>query len=231
MMLGLMLAILVPVAGLHAQENHVMPPPANPTWTPTITPSFAAATRPSEGLTCALNATIYDVRISATEIGTLDVDALNKAAGTPADFERALSSLGATRPLYRTDQTVRLASDTIMISTQTPIVTGSHTNSQGDVINDVTYQQTGAIFNIAGKSDADDKVDFDLQIRLSTISDSNTATAPNTKASVIRAVTMSHKGAVAAKTPFVVLTADAASTDEHGMAVVYVARVTIGTPQ
>jgi hypothetical protein len=259
MMLGLVLIALLPVAVLQAQENPAAPPdagapvrfgPAATAGDPTSRPVSPGRRQPvshfdavgagmagqsipalGEGPTCSLDATIYDVRLPAEKIGRLDPDALSNAAATPADFEKALADLGTTRPLYHTDQTVRLASDSIRIGTQTPIVTGSRTDINGHVINTVTYQQTGAIFTIAGKGTAADKMDLDLQIQLSTVSDSSAAVSPNVKASLFRTATMSHKGAVDAKTPFVVLSADAASVDENGKAVVYIARITLGVPQ
>jgi beta-lactamase regulating signal transducer with metallopeptidase domain len=184
-----------------------------------------------QGPTCALDATIYDVRLPVDKIGRLDPDALAKAAATPADFEKALADLGTMRPLYHADQTVRLASDTISIGAQTPFITGSRTDANGHAINTVTYQQTGAIFTIAGRSQAAGKVDLDLQIQLSTTASSSAEIAPNVKASLFRTATMSHKGDVDAKTPFVLVSADAATTDENGNAVVYIARITLGIPQ
>jgi beta-lactamase regulating signal transducer with metallopeptidase domain len=184
-----------------------------------------------EGPTCALDATIYDIRIPADKIGRLDPEALGNAAVTPADFEKALADLGTMRPLYHTDQTVRLASDTITIGAQTPFVTGSRSDATGRAINTIQYQQTGAIFMIAGKTNAFGKVDLDLQIQLSTTASTAADIAPNVKASLFRTATMLHKGDVTAKTPFVVLSADAATTDENGKAVVYIARITLGVPQ
>jgi len=184
-----------------------------------------------EGPTCAFSATIYDVRLPADKIGLIDRDVLNAAAATPAAFEKALAELGTARPLYHTDQTVRLASDTITIGTQTPIVTSSRMDNNGRALNSIQYQQTGANFAIAGKHDDADRIECDLQIQLSAVAASSEEIAPNVKASLFRTATMSHKGAVRAKEPFVVLSADAASADENGKAVVYIARITLGAPQ
>jgi beta-lactamase regulating signal transducer with metallopeptidase domain len=184
-----------------------------------------------EGPTCPFSATIYDVRLAPDKIGLIDLDTLDRAAATPAEFEKALAELGASKPLYHTDQTVRLASDSITIGTQTPIITSSHTDANGHAINSLQYQTTGAIFSIAGKSSDMEKIECDLKIELSTVAASSASIAENVKASLFRTSTLSHKGVVDAKKPFVVLSADAASTDENGKAVVYVARITLGAPQ
>ena len=153
------------------------------------------------------------------------------AAAAPAGFEKALAELGTVRPLYHTDQTVRLASDTIMIGTSVPVVTNSQTTAAGHVINSVRYQSTGAAFSIAGKSGGPDKLECDLKIELSTISGNAQKGASNVSASLFRTATLSHKGAVHAKRPFVILSADAANTDDSGKAVAYVARIVLGTPE
>jgi beta-lactamase regulating signal transducer with metallopeptidase domain len=193
--------------------------------------SGEAAPALGEGPTVAFGATIYDVRIPADKIGLIDRDALNAAAATPAEFEKALAALGTTKPLYHTDQTVRLSSDTITIGTQTPIVTSSRMDERGRAINSIQYQQTGAVFSIAGQRDDTDRMECDLKIQLSAVAPSSAALAGDVKAPLMRSATMSHKGEVQAKKPFVILSADAASTDENDKAVVYIARVTLGTPQ
>jgi hypothetical protein len=118
-----------------------------------------------------------------------------------------------------------------MIGTQTPIIVSSRQDSAGRAVNSVQYQNTGARFAIAGKSTDAGKIECDVKIDLSTISNSSAEIAPNVKASLFRTATMSHKGPVEVKKPFVVLSADAASTDEDGKAVVYIARITLGAPQ
>jgi beta-lactamase regulating signal transducer with metallopeptidase domain len=184
-----------------------------------------------EGPTCAFDATIYDIRLPADKISQLDLDALTKAAATTTEFEKALADLGTSRPLYHTDQTVRLAADSITIGTETPFVTNSRTDANGHVINSVQYQSLGTIFEMAGKSIDAGKIDFDLKIRMSGVSDSSAAISRNIKSPLFRNSIMSHKGVVEPKTPFLVLSADAATADENGNAVAYIARITLGAPQ
>ncbi|HEX3356389.1 MAG TPA: M56 family metallopeptidase [Tepidisphaeraceae bacterium] len=257
--LALLLIALVPMAVLQAQENTATDSGRSARSLAGDASNTGPATRPAssgegrrfanrgmfggggmpaaaqpevgEGPTCAFGATIYDLRLPADKIGQIDLDALNAAAATPAGFEKALAELGTMRPLYHTDQTVRLASDTITIGTQTPIVTASRTDGSGHASNIVSYQETGAHFSIAGKSNEADKIECDLKIELSTISASSAEIATSVKASLFRTSTMLHKGIVVAKKPFVVLSADAATADENGKAVVYIARVTLGEPQ
>jgi hypothetical protein len=95
----------------------------------------------------------------------------------------------------------------------------------------VQYSNTGAIFNIAGKAAGGEKIELDLSIELSATSDTTTEIAPSVKAQLFRRATMSYKGVVEARQPFVVLSVDAASLDSEGRAVAYIARVRLGNPQ
>jgi hypothetical protein len=184
-----------------------------------------------EGPTCALDATIYRVHLPADQIGRLDLGALNNASDTAEQFEKALAALGPITPLYRAGQSVRLAGDSINIGTETPYVTASRTDNTGRVINQVQYTNTGAIFNIAGRAGAGPKVELDLTVEVSSMTDSGTEIGPGVKAPLHRVAKMSHKGMVEANQPFVIVSVDAASLDAGGKAVAYIARVTLGTPE
>lgn len=183
-----------------------------------------------EGPTCSLDATIYEVRLPAEKIGRLDADALDNAASNPESFEKALGDLGTLRPLYRANQSVRLTGDSIMIGTNMPYVTNSQTTAKGDVINTVMYSNTGANFSIAGKSTASNSIELDLNIQVSTLSEGNTQISADVKAPIFHTVSLSRKGPVAPRTPFVVISVDAATADPSGKAVAYIARVTLGKP-
>jgi hypothetical protein len=194
---------------------------------------FGSAPAPSlgEGPTCKFDATIYDVRMPVNQIGRLDIDALTEAAATPDAFEKALAALGTAQPLYRADQSVRLSGDNITIGSEVPIVTSSHVSDKGQTQNSVQYMSTGALFNLAGKAGPPGGIDLDLSIQLSAISDGTANITDNVKAAVMRKATISHKGPVQPRKPFVVVSVDAASTDKDGKAVAYIGRITIGEPQ
>jgi hypothetical protein len=184
-----------------------------------------------QGPTCSLDATIYDVRIAPDQIGLLDVDALAKASGSAADFEKALGVLGATKPIYRANQSVRLAFDSITIGRTEPYVAASNASRSGQVVNSVQYSNVGALFDLMGKTGADGRMEVDLSIQVSTLTEGSTAISNDVKAPVFRRVTMSRKGLVEANKPFVVISIDAAALDPDGKAVAYIARVIFGSPQ
>jgi hypothetical protein len=252
-----LLAATLPLAALYAQEGPPRGPAAEEPLPPTSRPAFApgprfgsrgggfgggsfggpgmAAPAPAaptlgEGPTCAFDATIYDVHMPVDQIGRLDAEALTRAAADAATFEKALSALGTSQPLYRAHQSIRLAGDFIMIGAQTPYVTNSQMSPRGDMINSVSYRQVGAIFTIAGKVGAPGAIELDLGIQASTLSEGNTQISPTAKAPVFRNAQMAHKGEVKASQPFVVISADATSTDPEGKAMVYITRVTLGPP-
>ncbi|HEY4329615.1 MAG TPA: M56 family metallopeptidase, partial [Phycisphaerae bacterium] len=251
---ALVLAGVVPVASLQGQENGTSAPPlaaggdgaagTRPTGSPgrsairgaafgrgPIASSGSANVSTGEGPTCSLDATIYDVRMPVDKIGQLDLDALTKAAATAGGFEKALAELGTSLPLYRANQSVRLSGDSITIGTQTPYITNTQVSNRGEAINSVSYTSTGAVFNIAGKNAAPGNVELDLSIELSTMSEGATAISNNVKAALFRRTTMSHKGQIVPRQPFVVVSVDAAAVDSNGKAVAYIARITLGVPQ
>jgi beta-lactamase regulating signal transducer with metallopeptidase domain len=190
-----------------------------------------AALTLGEGPTCTLDATIYDVRMPVDQIGRLDVDALAAAAGTPDAFEKALATLGTSQPLYRASQSVRLSGDSITIGSTVPFVTNTRMTDKGQAINTVSYQEVGAVFGVAGKAAAAGALDLDLSIQVASSTDGGAQVSEKVKALVIRKTTLSHKGPVQARKPFVIVSVDAGSVDKDGKAVAYVGRVTIGEPQ
>jgi beta-lactamase regulating signal transducer with metallopeptidase domain len=240
---------LVPVAATRAQQSDTQAPPrinalsGPPTTRPTgpagrgssrsgLTRGFGgvAVPTPGTGPTVSFDATVYDVRMPVDQIGRLDVDALQQAAGSAETFEKALAALGPIRPLYRADQSVRLSGENIMIETATPIVTSSSVAADGHEINSYTYHSTGAIFGIAGNV-AGGAVELDLGIKLSSIADGPATVGKGVKVPVIRSFTISHNGPVEPRKPFVVVSVDANSVDATGKAVAYIGRIIVGEPQ
>jgi hypothetical protein len=183
-----------------------------------------------EGPTCALTATLYEVRMASDQIARVDIDKLNKAAATPEDFEKALAELGTARPLYHVNQVVRLHGDQIHVGSSMPYVTNSQVTSTGQIINSVAYTNVGARFDLRGKT-VGANVELDLAVQISSLSEgtvkiSNTVTAP-----YFRTIQLTRKGLAKPKQPFVVLAVDAASTDAAGKAVASIMRVVLGTPE
>ena len=193
--------------------------------------NFAGPPAPTlgRGPACALDATVYEVRVAADQIGRLDVEALADASETAEMFEKALATLGATRPMYRANQSVRLSGDTITIGSEVPVVTNTRLTDKGQAINTVSYQATGARFTVAGKADAG-SVNLDLGIEVSSAGE-GVPVGDKAAAPVMRRATLSHKGPAEPREPFVLLSADAGAVDKDGKAVAYIARITLGEPR
>jgi hypothetical protein len=243
-----LLAGLVPVAVTRAQQSDAQEPPRVNALSgpPTTRPAGPAGRRgtgtgfrgfadlpqptPGSGPTCSFDATVYDVRMPADQIGRLDVDALQQAAQSTDTFEKALAALGSVRPLFRANQPVRLSGENVAIETQTPIITNTTTTANGHEVSSYSYYGTGAIFSIAG-SPAGGMVELVLGIKLSSISDSPVTVGKGVKVPVIRSVTISNKGPVEPHKPFVVVSVDANSVDATGKAVAYIGRIIVGEPQ
>jgi beta-lactamase regulating signal transducer with metallopeptidase domain len=246
----LLLAALAPVALVKAQQADTQQPPANirspatPTTRPAGSPDGRSGSRsvprrfgnmpiptPGQGPTCDFDATIYDVRMPADQIGRLDIHALEKAAGSAESFEKALAGLGSVKPLYRADQSVRLSGENVAIETQTPIVTSVTTTVNGHTVSSYSYYSVGALFSVAGSATSSGALDLDLGIQLSTVADSAVNIYDKVKAATIRSATITHKGPVEPRKPFVVVSVDANTADASGKAVAYIARITVGEPQ
>jgi hypothetical protein len=184
-----------------------------------------------EGPTSAVDATIYDLRLPADQIGRLDVDALNRVAGSAADFEKALAALGAAQPLYRARQSVRLSGDSISIGQTMPYVRATNTNSAGQPINSVGYTQTGVIFNLGGTVGASGDIQLAMNINISSMVDSTAPLAGNVNAQAFRSATLSYNGTVSPGRPFVIVSVDAGAGETDGKATARIARVTMVAPQ
>ena len=180
-----------------------------------------------EGPTSTFDATIYDVRVPVDQIGRLDIDALARAAENVDAFEKALAGYGPVKPMYRAHQSVRLTGDTIMISSQVPIVTSNSVTATGHTVSNYSYQNLGAHFSLAGRAGGPAS-ELDLNIQLSSASDAGTTVAENVKVPVIRTATLLHKGPFQPQKPFVVVSVDADSPDKDGKAVAYIARIIMG---
>ena len=136
-LLAAMFVVLMPFAALRAQETPTDSVSDGTTSTAATTrPQLAKRSSPvadqasgiagpdqampaiGDGPVCPISVTIYDVRVPNAVIGLLDLDSLTKAAADPTAFDKALGQLGTALPLYRMDQTVRLAGDKVAIGAQ-----------------------------------------------------------------------------------------------------------------
>jgi beta-lactamase regulating signal transducer with metallopeptidase domain len=186
---------------------------------------------PGEGPTSPMDATIYDLRLPADQIGRLDVEALNRVAGSAVEFEKALAALGTAQPLYRARQSVRLSGDSISIGQTMPYVRATNTNTAGQQLNSVAYSQTGAIFNLGGTVGASGDIDLAINIQVSSMGDSSAALSGNVNAPAFRSTTLSYRGTVSPGKPFVIISVDSSAVETDGKATARIARVTMGAPQ
>jgi hypothetical protein len=95
----------------------------------------------------------------------------------------------------------------------------------------VIYRSTGAVFTIAGQAVSADRVNLDLKVDVTTISESTIPVSETVKSGIVRNAQMAHKGLVDAGKPFVIVHADASSVDALGDAVAYVVWVSLGAPK
>ena len=129
----------------------------------------------------------------------------------------------------RANQSVRLANDAITISNSTPYVTAVGPTGRSGAF--TQSANTGVVFSLAGRAATTGKLELDLNISLSSMSESNAQISADVKAQMIHRATIAHKGTVEAGKAFVVVCADASSPDANGNAVAYIARVTLSAPQ
>ena len=201
--------------------------------------STAASTAPvarqgsrisQEGPTAQLSVTIYEVHVAADRIGRIDPAALTAAAGA-GSLDKSLATLGTGHPVYLANTSVRIMQDYIRIGASTPYITNSQTGADGEAINSVSYTDMGAVINIAGKTKPNGNIELDLIVELSTMDEGAVRISDKLTAPYFRIARMAYKGQVQPGKPFVLISADGATTDAQGNAIVYVARVTLGPLQ
>jgi hypothetical protein len=226
------------------QERSAISPAIDPAAAATTKPAGAAtlpsssplnAQRPTvasaEEFTCAFDATIYELYPPENQVGRIDIDALNRAAATAEDFENALAALGTTRPIYRANQSIRLAGDEIAIGGSTPYITRSTTDAAGKAVNLVRYAPAGANFSITGRPVSADSMDLWTHIELSTLTETNQALSPTVNASMLHNVTLAHSGLIKTLKPFAISGINASALDRDGNAIAFIARIKVGLPQ
>jgi hypothetical protein len=186
-----------------------------------------------EGPSCDFDATVYEIRLPPDQIGKIDKDALTKAAGNAADFEKELAKFGESRPLYRANQAIRLGGESyVQIGNNVAYITNSQITAAGQTINSVGYTSVGAIFDVVSKVGDEGMINIDLSVQVSTLEpDAGVPISANVNAPVFRRAILQGSKQVQPERPFVVVTADSTAPDKNGKAVAYMARITFGKPE
>jgi hypothetical protein len=186
-------------------------------------PAAAVQTRAETSHAVRLQASIYEVRVAPEKIAELDAARL-----ATTDLSKLPPELGESRALYLIDQNVSLSGDRVMVGTEEPMVTGSRLTDRGQRLNTVQYNSVGAIVEFKAERIGPRQLQVTSTIEMSTKTDSPVEVSAGFASSVIRKTTMSLKGPVELGKPSVLISADAASRDKDGKAVVYVARLVLG---
>ena len=164
-------------------------------------------------------AVVYETTLPAARAGGLDAKALAGAA-TREELQKALAALGPTRLLYQADQTVSLTSENqIRIGSQQPFVTGTRTTEAGGRVNQITYQDVGAIFKFSAKSAAGGDraaLNVRLDVELAVPSSSGVEIAAGTKANSTRRVSTNYTGEIVLGRPFVLVGLDSSAASPGG---------------
>ena len=206
--------------------------PAGGPRTPAADPG-ARGRRPSgAGSVCSFDATVYDVRLSADQIGRLDVDALTKAAATSESFEKALAALGPTRPLYRANLPVSFDEEQyVIIDNDMPAAAGNPATSPGKAMGLKPSGNPGAVFDLLAKEGDAGTINLLMSIDASILVEVSTPGTATAHAPVVRTAKIYQQRFVAPDRPFLFVNADAATLDANGKAVAFIARVILGAPQ
>ncbi len=205
---------------IRAVPGRVNPPASSP-------PRPVLAVRSAAAIPARLEVTVYEVRVPADRIRDLNAVALAAKAATPADLEKVLAELGPTRALYQIDQVVDLAGASLRVGKREPFVTGSHVRDGGGFVNTIQYQEVGLILDLSAapaKDAAGAVANVLVKGELSAITEGGAEISKGIKAAVIRNASFTATVPVDTGGPFVMLSADASSTDADGRAVAYVWR-------
>ena len=170
-----------------------------------------------------LQATVYEVRLPAEQINRLDAARL-----ATVDFSNYPPELGQARALYLIDQKVSLAGDRVMVGKEEPMVTNTRMTASGQTVNQVQYQQVGAIVEFKAERMVPRQLHVTSSIEVSALTESPVEVTKGVGMSVTRQSTMSLKGPVELGRPAVLISGDASSRDKEGRAVVYVTRLVLG---
>lgn len=186
-------------------------------------PAPAAQAADERNSAVRLQAAIYEVLVAPEQVGRLDAAKL-----ATVDFAQFPAEIGQARALYLVDQQVSLAGDRVMAGTDEPMVTGSRVTDRGQRTNSVQYNSVGATIEFKAQRTGAQELQVTSTVEMSTKTDSPVEVAEGVSSPVIRKTAMSLKGPVQVGKPSVLISADAASRNKDGKAVVYIARMVLG---
>lgn len=199
------------------------------------TPATPAGERkagaPPRVLPAHFQATIYEVEAVAEKLNSVEGKALAKRAASAESLLGELSGIGKARVLYRFDQPVNLFDETLRLGSSEPVVTGSRTSAGGRAINQIQYQQVGAVIRISGwlppkeakRKGPDVRVSAELALQVP----SDVETVPGTKVTSVRNLSFQNTGEPEYGKPQVMLAVSSTSTDKEQSPVMYVFRYVI----
>jgi len=176
-------------------------------------------------------AEVYEVQASVERLDALDGKALAKQASNPDRLLKALSAFGKARILYRFDQPVNVAGDSLSIRTSEPVVMATRTAPNGERINSVKYDDVGVILRLSA-DDATDvarkRTEVTLKGELAVLAVGNVELVAGQKAVSVRTLAFEHKDELEPGKPRVMVTVNSTSTEPTQPAAVYVVRYVFG---
>jgi hypothetical protein len=167
----------------------------------------AGAPAPTEVAPARFEATIYEVRVPEEGIASLDARALEAKAGTAQALAKALAEHGQTRVLYKVDQTVNLFGETITLTENQPMVTGSRMSASADAKR--KGPNTQVVFHLAA------------------LQDSSVEIAPKVRAKSVRIINLSHSEVPRFGQPCIQLNVSAGTGEPAAPATAYVVRYVV----
>jgi hypothetical protein len=173
-----------------------------------------------------LQVVVYEVKLPTEKIAGLNVDDLTAQARTPASLQETLSRLGPSRVIHHLDQGVDLQKETsVNIGTHSPFVQNRQAGPKGQVNSSVSYEDVGGIVKLRGQWDprSPERGTAQINVELSTLSDSTVELSGNVKAPVFRKLRQQYDGPFVIGKPVLLLAADA--QDSAGPAFAYVTRI------
>jgi hypothetical protein len=134
---------------------------------------------------------------------------------------------GATARGATTTATARGTATTPASATTVPTTAAAATAPAETII----YRTTGVRITLAGTTLAPNKLNINLNINVTTISEGTIPISDRLKTGIVRTVELAHQGPVIPNQPFISVQVDASSLDPQGNAVAYIVRSTLGTPR
>ncbi len=189
---------------------------------------MSASRPPAEVAPARFEVAVYEVQVPEGRVADLEAQRLEAKAATPQELAGALQEFGKTRVLYKIDQTVNLYGESIVLTSNEPMVTGSRQMDSGSAINTITYQQVGLTVNLSASPPPPESprkgLDVQVNVELSTLADSGVEIAPKVRASSIRTMQLSHSETPRFGKPLVLLNVSASGGGEKVQPVAHVVR-------